>query len=45
MSTTAAPARRTRGRGRTPQEGPRATFSQLLPFLFEHKLVLVVVTA
>jgi ATP-binding cassette subfamily B protein len=45
MSTTATPARRTRGRGRTPQEGPRATFSQLLPFLFEHKLVLVVVTA
>ncbi len=44
MSTT-APARRTRGRGRTPQEGPRATMRQLLPFLFEHKLVLGVVAA
>ena len=35
---------RTRGRSRRPQpEGPRATFRQLLPFLFEHKRVLVVV--
>jgi ATP-binding cassette subfamily B protein len=35
---------RTRGRSRRPQpEGPRATFRQLLPFLFEHKKVLVVV--
>lgn len=36
-----APSRR-RGRGAQP-EGPRATFRQLLPFLFEHKKVLVVV--
>lgn len=35
---------RTRGRSRRLQpEGPRATFRQLLPFLFEHKRVLVVV--
>ncbi|WP_243230818.1 ABC transporter ATP-binding protein [Microbacterium sp. CIAB417] len=40
MSRT-APARR-RGRG-APQDGPRATFRQLLPFLFEHKRTLVVV--
>ncbi|MBY6060487.1 ABC transporter ATP-binding protein [Microbacterium esteraromaticum] len=40
MSRT-APARR-RGR-RAQQDGPRATFRQLLPFLFEHKKVLVVV--
>lgn len=40
MSRT-APSRR-RGRGAQP-EGPRATFRQLLPFLFEHKKVLVVV--
>lgn len=40
MSRT-APARR-RGRGAA-QEGPRATFRQLLPFLFEHKKVLVFV--
>lgn len=40
MSHT-APARR-RGRG-APQDGPRATFRQLLPFLFEHKRTLVVV--
>ena len=44
MSTT-APERRTRGRGRKPQEGPRATLRQLLPFLLEHKLVLGVVAA
>ncbi|MDT0156555.1 ABC transporter ATP-binding protein [Microbacterium sp. ARD32] len=36
-----ATARR-RGRG-AQQDGPRATFRQLLPFLFEHKRVLVVV--
>ncbi|UNK69944.1 ABC transporter ATP-binding protein [Microbacterium sp. H1-D42] len=41
MSRT-APARR-RGR-RAQQDGPRATFRQLLPFLFEHKKTLVVVT-
>ena len=40
MSRT-APARR-RGRG-APQDGPRATFRQLLPFLFEHKRTLIVV--
>jgi ATP-binding cassette subfamily B protein len=35
---------RTRGRSRRPEpEGPRATFRQLLPFLLEHKKVLVVV--
>ncbi|EQM73844.1 ABC transporter ATP-binding protein [Microbacterium maritypicum] len=36
-----ATARR-RGRGAQP-EGPRATFRQLLPFLFEHKRTLIVV--
>ncbi|MCS3841908.1 ABC transporter ATP-binding protein [Microbacterium sp. AK031] len=40
MSRT-APTRR-RGRG-APQDGPRATFRQLLPFLFEHKKTLIVV--
>lgn len=39
-STTSAPRRRGR---RAPQEGPRASFTQLLPFLFEHRSVLVVV--
>jgi ABC-type multidrug transport system fused ATPase/permease subunit len=34
------------GRGRKPaDDGPRATFGQLLPFLFEHKKVLVLVVA
>jgi ATP-binding cassette subfamily B protein len=42
VSTTAAPARRARGR-RAPQEGPRASFRQLLPFLLEHTGVLVIV--
>jgi ABC-type multidrug transport system fused ATPase/permease subunit len=37
-----ATARR-RGRGRKVPEGPRATFGQLLPFIFEHKRTLVVV--
>jgi len=32
-----------RRRGRKAPEGPRATFGQLLPFLFEHKRVLVVI--
>ena len=41
MSTDAP--RRSPFRLRAPQEGPRATFRQLLPFLFEHKPVLVVV--
>jgi ATP-binding cassette subfamily B protein len=44
--TTAAPARPTRrgpfGR-RTPSEGPRATFRQLLPYLLANKAILVVV--
>jgi ATP-binding cassette subfamily B protein len=40
MSSTATPRRR--GRGAQP-EGPRATFRQLLPFLFEHKRTLIVV--
>lgn len=39
MST---PVRARRGR-RTPDDGPRASFRQLLPFLFEHKRVLVIV--
>jgi ATP-binding cassette subfamily B protein len=54
MSTTTStsekeddrPAPRSRspfGRGRKPEEGPRAKFSQLLPFLFEHKKVLSIV--
>ncbi len=34
---------RGRGRRRTEPEGPRATLRQLLPFLFEHKRVLIVV--
>ncbi|MDX2376930.1 ABC transporter ATP-binding protein/permease [Microbacterium sp. LRZ72] len=43
MSThTSSPPARRRGR-RTQPEGPRASFGQLLPFLFEHKKVLVVV--
>ena len=33
------PARRGR---RTPEEGPRATFRQLVPFLLEHRTVLIV---
>ncbi|MBO9624818.1 MAG: ABC transporter ATP-binding protein [Microbacterium sp.] len=40
MSRTASPRRRGRG---AQQEGPRATFRQLLPFLFEHKRTLIVV--
>jgi len=40
MSST-APSRRL-GRG-AQQDGPRATFRQLLPFLFEHKRTLIVV--
>lgn len=47
--TTEAPApaaaepRRGRRSGRKSDEGPRATFGQLLPFLFEHKRTLVIV--
>ncbi|MFG6403917.1 MULTISPECIES: ABC transporter ATP-binding protein [unclassified Microbacterium] len=41
--STAAPARRARfGRAKN-DEGPRASFRQLLPFLLEHKRVLIVV--
>ncbi|GAA2003473.1 ABC transporter ATP-binding protein [Microbacterium ulmi] len=42
MSATSAPAR-SRGRRRTPDEGPRASLRQLLPFLLEHTRVLLVV--
>ncbi|MFC8681119.1 ABC transporter ATP-binding protein [Microbacterium ureisolvens] len=40
-----SPARARRGRGRRgkDEEGPRATFAQLLPYLFEHKRTLAVV--
>ena len=41
MSRTATTRRRGRG---APQDGPRASFRQLLPFLFEHKRTLIVVT-
>ncbi|OCG74238.1 ABC transporter ATP-binding protein [Microbacterium sediminis] len=41
MSTDAP--RRSPFRRPSKQEGPRATFGQLLPFLFEHKAVLIVV--
>lgn len=40
---SAARARRGRSRRGKPQEGPRATFAQLLPYLFEHKRTLAVV--
>lgn len=40
MSSTATARRHGRGAA---QDGPRATFRQLLPFLFEHKKVLAVV--
>lgn len=40
MSRTATGRRRGRG---AQQDGPRATFRQLLPFLFEHKRTLIVV--
>ncbi|WP_127472910.1 ABC transporter ATP-binding protein [Microbacterium sulfonylureivorans] len=42
-ATGAAPDRPPRGRRRTKDDGPRASFGQLLPFLFEHKGTLVVV--
>ncbi|MEO6505740.1 MAG: ABC transporter ATP-binding protein [Terrimesophilobacter sp.] len=41
MSTTASVPRRRFGA--KPEDGPRATFRQLLPYLFEHKKVLSVV--
>ncbi|GEK87536.1 ABC transporter ATP-binding protein [Microbacterium aerolatum] len=40
MSRTASTRRRGRG---APQDGPRASFRQLLPFLFEHKRTLIIV--
>ncbi|KJL33591.1 ABC transporter ATP-binding protein [Microbacterium oxydans] len=40
MSSTATSRRRGRG---AQQDGPRATFRQLLPFLFEHKRTLIIV--
>ena len=40
--STATPVRRSPF-SRTPEEGPRARFSQLLPYLFEHKKVLGIV--
>ncbi|MDZ8274608.1 ABC transporter ATP-binding protein [Microbacterium aquimaris] len=44
MSADTRPARSRRGFGRgAPDDGPRASFRQLLPFLFEHRTVLVVV--
>jgi ATP-binding cassette subfamily B protein len=44
--TSASRSRSALGRGRRPaDDGPRATFGQLLPFLFEHKKVLVLVVA
>ncbi|WP_243077049.1 ABC transporter ATP-binding protein [Microbacterium sp. SS28] len=42
MSTTTSPARGRRGR-RAPEDGPRASLKQLLPFLLEHKRVLILV--
>ncbi len=42
MSSTATPTRGRRGR-RAAQEGPRASLKQLLPFLLEHRRVLVIV--
>lgn len=45
MSTTAQDRRTMmRRRSELGEEGPRARFSQLLPYLFEHKKVLAVVT-
>jgi ATP-binding cassette subfamily B protein len=43
VSTPARPANRGGRRRRGADEGPRASFRQLLPFLFEHKRTLVVV--
>lgn len=47
MSSTSTPPRSRSpfGRGRTPDDGPRARFSQLMPFLLEHKKVLALVIA
>jgi ABC-type multidrug transport system fused ATPase/permease subunit len=43
--STEAPAGRRSRRSRQAEEGPRARFSQLLPYLFEHKRVLGAVIA
>jgi ABC-type multidrug transport system fused ATPase/permease subunit len=43
--TTAAERRRTLMRRPTAEDGPRATFGQLLPYLLEHKKALAVVIA
>ncbi|WP_137844406.1 ABC transporter ATP-binding protein [Microbacterium sp. 2FI] len=45
LEATPATTPRTRGRGRRGKadDGPRATFGQLLPYLFEHKRTLVIV--
>ncbi|MGC5222365.1 ABC transporter ATP-binding protein [Micromonospora sp. DT81.3] len=43
VDAPAKPEATPRRRGRKAPEGPRATFRQLLPFLFEHKRVLVVI--
>ena len=40
MSSTTTRGRRGR---RAPEEGPRASLKQLLPFLFEHRRVLMIV--
>ena len=42
-TATATPAPRGRAARRAKNDGPRATFSQLLPFLFEHKGTLTIV--
>lgn len=42
MSTTTRPARSRRG-SRSAEDGPRASLKQLVPFLLEHKRVLIVV--
>ncbi|MGC5169154.1 ABC transporter ATP-binding protein [Microbacterium sp. DT81.1] len=43
VDAPAKPEATPRRRGRKAPEGPRASFRQLLPFLFEHKRVLVVI--
>src|SRR5687767_4078454 len=44
MSSTTAPARR-RGLRAPKDDGPRASFRQLLPYLAEHKVALGIVVA
>ena len=44
MSADSRPARSRRGFGRgAPDDGPRASFRQLVPFLLEHRTVLIIV--